>query len=65
MMTTRNHSFMQAGFFRFGTFLLLCALVLAGCFQEKLPAHSLGHKHKQIGVQEGQHLRYQDPDRSL
>ncbi len=63
MMTTRNHSFIQAGFFHFGTFLLLCALVLAGCFQEKPPAHSFGHKHKHIGVQEGKHLRYQKPDR--
>jgi ubiquinone/menaquinone biosynthesis C-methylase UbiE len=27
------------------------------------PAHSIGHKHKHVGAEEGTHLRYQEPDR--
>ena len=50
-------------YFRFLLFILMISLLLAGCWKEKPPAHSIGHQHKHVGVQEGQHLRYQDPDR--
>ena len=63
MMTTRKHSLFHAGFCLTWVFLLLGTLALAGCFQERPPAHSTGHQHKQAGVQEGTHLRYQKPDR--
>ncbi len=63
MMTTRKSSFLHAGFYLAWAFLLLGTLALAGCLQEKPVAHSTGHKHKQVGAQEGAHLRYQKPDR--
>ena len=63
MMTTPNRSFIHLRWRRVGALLLLGAWTLAGCFQVGPPAHSFGHKHKQVGVQEGRHLRYQDPDR--
>ncbi len=63
MMTTRKHSLFHVGFCRTWAFLLLGTLALAGCFQERPPAHSTGHQHKQVGAQEGTHLRYQEPDR--
>ena len=62
-MTTRNHWLIQGRGCRAGALLLLGAWMLAGCFVEAPTAHSIGHKHKQAGVQEGKHLRYQDPDR--
>ena len=62
-MTTRKHSLFHVGFCRTWAFLLLGTLALAGCFQERPPAHSTGHQHKQVGAQEGTHLRYQEPDR--
>ncbi len=62
-MTTRKHSLPNLQVFRAWAFLLLGVLALAGCFVEKPPAHSTGHQHKQVGVQEGAHLRYQEPDR--
>jgi ubiquinone/menaquinone biosynthesis C-methylase UbiE len=44
--------------------LFLWALALAGCGMfEGPPTHSVGHSYKQIGAEEGTHLRYQDPDR--
>ncbi len=63
MMTTRKHSIIHVGFCLNWAFLFLATLALAGCFQERPPAHSVGHKHKQVGAQEGAHLRYQEPDR--
>jgi len=49
---------------RVGAVLFLWALALAGCGMfEGPPTHSVGHSHKQIGAEEGTHLRYQDPDR--
>jgi len=49
---------------RVGAVLFLYGLVLAGCGMfEGPPAHSIGHKHKHLGVEEGTHLRYQEPDR--
>ena len=63
MMTTPNRSFIHLSGWRVGALLLLWMWTLAGCFTEGPTSHSIGHKHKHVGVQEGRHLRYQDPDR--
>ena len=64
MMTSRKHSFNMHRSCRVWAVLFLWGLVLAGCgmFQGP-PTHSIGHKHKHVGVEEGTHLRYQEPDR--
>lgn len=61
MMTKRNPMFIYARLYRIGGLLLLWAWTLAGCVAEVPPVHATHHKH--VGVQEGKHLRYQDPDR--
>lgn len=63
MMKPGKPSVIPMGFWRLNAFLLVAALVLTGCWQAKPPSHSFGHKHKHVGVQEGEHLRYQKPDR--
>ena len=61
MMTKRNRVFLHDRLYRIGALLLLWTWTLAGCVTEVPPAHATHHKH--VGVQEGKHLRYQDPDR--
>ena len=64
MMTLRKHSLSMYRSCRVWAVLFLWALALAGCGMfEGPPAHSVGHSHKHIGVEEGTHLRYQEPDR--
>ncbi len=64
MITIRKHSFSMHRSCRVWAVLLLWAPVLAGCGMfSGPPAHSVGHKHKHIGAEEGTHLRYQKPDR--
>lgn len=64
MMTLRKYSFNMYRSCRGVAVLLLWALTFAGCSMwNGPPAHSVGHKHKQVGAEAGTHLRYQEPDR--
>ena len=64
MMTIRKHSINMIRSCFSGAALILWALALAGCGMfEGPPAHSVGHKNKIIGADEGTHLRYQEPNR--
>ncbi len=63
-MTSRKHTLNMYRFRPVWAVLVGWALALAGCnMWDKPPTHSVGHKHKHVGVEEGTHLRYQEPDR--
>ena len=63
-MTSRKHSLSRHRSCRVWAVLFLWALALTGCGMfSGPPTHSIGHKHKHVGVDEGTHLRYQEPDR--
>jgi len=63
MRSPVNRSSVSIPAFRFAALMLAGLLLLQGCWQEKPPAHSFGHKHKHVGAQEKNHLLYQEPDR--
>ena len=64
MMIIRKYSFNMHRSFLVGAVLFLWAAALSGCgMWDHPPEHSIGHKHKLVGVTEGTHLRYQEPDR--
>ena len=63
-MKQRKHSFTMPRFCRTWAVLFLWLTALTGCGMfEGPPEHSVGHTHKHLGVDEGTHLRYQEPDR--
>jgi arsenite methyltransferase len=63
-MTLRKYLLSMHRSCRVWVVLFLWVLALAGCgMWDKPPAHSVGHKNKIVGTEEGTHLRYQDPDR--
>jgi arsenite methyltransferase len=63
-MTLRRHSSSIHRSYRVWAVLFLWALVLTGCgMWDHPPEHSVGHKNKLVGANEGTHLRYQEPDR--
>ena len=64
MMTLRKYTFSMYRAYRVGVVLFLGAMVFAGCTMFGGPtSHSVGHKHKHVGAEDGTHLRYQEPDR--